>query len=74
MSSVHLPLWNAVPAEVHLPVEAAPCHVRAGDVFKRIVTDYVNDRTDDGRPVCSKTTSYYTTAYSLTQLTNRKWN
>jgi len=68
MSPVHLPLWNTVPAEVHLPVEATPCHVRASDVFKRIVTDYVNDGTDDSRPVRSKTTLYLMTTYSITQM------
>ena len=44
MPSVELTLWNRVPPEVQFPVEAAPRHVGAGDVFKRLVTNDVDDR------------------------------
>ena len=43
MPSVELSLWNWVPPEVEFPVETAPCHVRASDVLKRLVTNHVND-------------------------------
>jgi len=42
-SAVKLSLWHGVPAEVELPVEAAPSHVRSGDVLKRVVADHVYD-------------------------------
>ena len=36
-----------VPAEIQLPIEAAPCHVGRGDVLERVVRDDVDDRADD---------------------------
>ena len=48
---IQLPLWNTVPAEIHFPVEAAPRHVGAGDVLKRIVTNNVDDWTNHRRSV-----------------------
>jgi len=53
--SIQLPLWNTVPAEVEFPVEAAPRHVWAGDVLKRIITDDVDDWTDYNWPASAMT-------------------
>ena len=50
LPSLQLPLGDGVPAEVEFPVEAAPRHVGAGDVLKRVVVDDVDDWTHDSRP------------------------
>lgn len=47
MSPLVLSRRNRIPAEVELPVEAAPRHVGAGDVLERVVTDDVDDGADD---------------------------
>ncbi|RUS69582.1 hypothetical protein EGW08_022658, partial [Elysia chlorotica] len=47
---VQLSLRHLVPAEVELPVEASPGHVRACDVLKRVVADHVNDGAHHRRP------------------------
>ena len=50
VAPLHLALGHRVPAEVELPVEAAPRHVRPSDVLKRVVTDDVDDGAHNGRP------------------------
>ena len=50
-ASLHLPLRHRVPAEIQLPVEPAPRHVRPRDVLKRIITYYVYDGAHNRRPV-----------------------
>ena len=49
-SALHLTLRHGVPAEVELPVEAAPRHIGPCDVLEGFVTYDVNDWTYHGRP------------------------
>ena len=48
-SPFHFPLRNGVPTEIKFPVEAAPSHVRPGDVLEWLVADDVDYWTNHRR-------------------------
>lgn len=58
MSPFHFPFRNGVPSEVEMPVKAAPGHIGRGDVFERVVRDYVDYRRHYPLPKHSLTTHH----------------